>query len=50
METLVQADHDDMENMLNEMGGGMPAVGRSSLSLADASPATKPASEMTLVE
>ena len=49
METLVQADHDDMENMLNEMGG-MPAVGRSSMSLADDKPAAKPAGEMTLVE
>ena len=49
METLVQADQDDMENMLNEMGG-MPAVGRSSMSLGDDNPAAKPAGEMTLVE
>ena len=47
MDTLVQADQDDMENMLNEMGG-MPNEGRSSMSLGD--PATKPAGEMTLVE
>ena len=49
MGTLVQADQDDMENMLNAMGG-MPDVGRSSMSLGDDNPAAKPAGEMTLVE